>query len=415
MGVVTGVELLGGLAHVFVGARVLGVEGYGVLAIIVAATTLIHGFLSIPGGDTVTTYATRSIAEGRPREATSILHFTMVISLGLSVAAYCLIWVLALTATGLLRIDETHANALILYGLVGVLVATKSESIAVLRLADRVPVSLAVSLANNLTRVSVLIAVWIVGGGLVAVVLASVAGAAVGFAGLTAAAFRYAGKAGMPGFVRSPSLRVPKDVIGFHVGTYGRTLIGAVTQNVDTILVAQFVPTADVGLYRAARQIMDMTRRPFQLIRFGVQPELSRQWYSGQGAALRETLLRFSAYSLVLAVIGYAILALFRDSITTLVLGPEFVGVASLLLILIPGAFVASLAVLGGLPVAVGRVWPSMASSIAALVVSTTAIVLLVPSFAAEGASWARTSSSVVSVLVLVPFVVAIIRRSYNK
>ena len=55
--------------------------------------------------------------------------------------------------------------------------------------------------------------------------------------------------------------------------------------------MAQLAAAADVGIYRAARQIIDMARRPFRLnvefSRLCSRTGYSRQWYSGQGAELR--------------------------------------------------------------------------------------------------------------------------------
>lgn len=414
MAAVTGVEVLGALVHVFVAARLLGLEGYGALAIIIATATLIHGLISIPGGDTVTTFATRSISEGKPHEAGSILRLSVAISFGLSLLAYGVIAGLTLSASELLKVDEAHTSAMLLFGVVGVLLATNSEALAVLRLADQLRTNLVLSVADNMTRIVVLAVAWFFGGGLLTVVSATVAGAAVGTLGKLLAAGAFAERAGFSDLFRSLSIRVPTDVLGFHVGTYGRTTIGVVATNVDTVLVAQFAGVADVGIYRAARRIMDMARRPFHLIRTSVQPELSRQWYSGDGAALRETLLRFAGYSVVFAVLGFSALAIFRDSIVVLVLGSAFVDVAPLLLILIPGAFMASASVFGGLPLATGRVLPSMVSLLAGLAVSVVGIVWLVPLYLAEGAAWARTASSIVAVVALVPFVIGIWRHSHR-
>ena len=413
-GAVTAVEVLGAFVHIFVAARLLGLEGYGALAVIIATTTLVHGLIAIPGGDTVTTFATRSIADGRRKEASSILRFAVSVSLGLALVAYGVIATLTLTVSGLLRIDEAHTGAMLLYGIVGILLATRSEALAVLRLADRLRAHLGVSVADNATRVAVLAMAWFAGGDLLTVVSATVAGAAVGTVGMLLGAAIFAGQAGFAGLFRSPSIRVPADVIGFHVGTYGRTTIGVVTGNVDTILVAQFAGPADVGLYRAARRIMDMARRPFHLIRTSVQPELSRQWYSGQGEALRRTLFRFGTYSLALAIVGFTVLGVFREPIAVLVLGSAFVEVSPLLLILIPGAFIASAAVVGGLPIATGHVWPSIISMLGGLVVSVVGIVWLVPLYLSDGAAWARTASSIAAVLVLVPFVVELWRQSHR-
>ena len=287
MGSMTAVEVVRGLAQVSITARILGPEGFGALAVIVAVSTLIHGLLALPGGDTVTTFVTRSVTEGRREEAGAILRLTLVVSQGLSLAAYAVIVALALTASSLLGISESHVNALLLYGLLGVFLATGSEALAVLRLADRMNLGLAVTVAATLMSLGLIVLAWRTDGGLPAVVTAYVAAAAVNGIGMFAAAVASARKAGAGGLLTSLSLRAPSDVVRFQYGTFARTKLGALVQNLDSVLMAQFAAQADVGIYRAARQIADMARRPFQLIRFGVQPEYSRQWYSGEGTELR--------------------------------------------------------------------------------------------------------------------------------
>ena len=216
MGSMTGVEVVRGLAQVSITARILGPEGFGALAVIVAVSTLIHGLLALPGGDTVTTFVTRSITEGRREEAGAILRLTMVVSQGLSLAAYAVVVALALTASSLLSISESHVNALLLYGLLGVFLATRSETLAVLRLADRMNLGLAVTVAATLMSLGLIVLAWRTDGGLPAVVTAYVAAAAVNGIGMFAAAVASARKAGVGGFLTSLSLRSPSDVVRFQ-------------------------------------------------------------------------------------------------------------------------------------------------------------------------------------------------------
>ena len=410
----TAVEVVRGVAQVAITARILGPEGFGALAVIVAGSTLVHGLVALPGGDTVTTFVTRSITEGRREEAGAILRLTMVVSQGLSLAAYAVIVALALTASSLLGISESHVNALLVYGLLGVFLATRSETLAVLRLSDRVNLGLAVTLAAALTSLGLIVLAWRTGGGLSAVMTAYVASAAVSGIGMFAAAVVSARKAGVGCFLTSLSLRAPSDVVRFQYGTFARTKLGTLVQNLDFVVMAQLATAADVGIYRAARQIVDMARRPFQLIRFGVQPEYSRQWYSGEGTELRRSFRRFTVMSVSLAAVGFALLAILHKPIVSLVLGDEFVEASSPLLIMIPGAFVASMAVYGILPVATGRNSPMLVSMIAGLVASVAVLLWLVPQYGAEGAAWARTTYSLVATLALTPFVVSILRQSYR-
>ena len=321
---------------------------------------------------------------------------------------------LALSASSLLGIGETHVNALLLYGLLGVFLATRSETLAVLRLSDRVNLGLAVTVAATLMSLGLIVLAWRTDGGLPAVVTAYVAAAVVSGIGMFAAAAASARKAGVEGLLRSISLRTPSNVVRFQYGTFARTKLGALVQNLDFVVMAQLAAAADVGIYRAARQIVDMARRPFQLIRFGVQPEYSRQWYSGQGTELRRSFRKFTIMSLSLAAVGFALLAILHKPIIRLVLGDGFVEASSPLLIMIPGALVASTAVYNILPVATGRNSPMLVSMMAGLLASVAVLVWLVPQYGAEGAAWARTTYSLVSALVLVPFVLSILRENYR-
>ena len=413
MGAITVVQLLGGLAQLTLSARILGPEGFGVLAVIIAVAALIHVLLAVPGGEAVTTFVTRAVAEERPQEASRILRFTMAVSLGLSLIAYAVIAGLVLMAGSLLGIDNAHRDLALMFGVVGIFLATRTESLAVLRLSDRVSLGLVVILAGVLVRVTLLGIVWLKGGGLFEVVLAHIAGVVVSGAGMLVAATVSAPRAGITGFLSSSSLKVPPDVVRFQTGVFGRSTFSALAYNVDTLLVAQFAGAADVGLYRAARQITDTGHYPFQPLRDGVQLQYSRQWYSGQGGALRRTSLRFSLVSFASAAALFGLLAIFHQSIAGFLLGGEFSGVTPLLLIMIFGAFaINSISALAVLPAAIGRVWPLLAGQMGAFAVFVAVLVWLVPLHGAEGAAWANTTYYGVIALILLPFAISILRES---
>ena len=416
LGGITAVQVLGGLVQTALAARILGPEGYGALAVIIATTSLIFGVVALPGGDAVITFATRSVTAGRKEEASRILRFALFASAGLSLIAYIMMVVLALVASGPLGIESSHVNAVLLYGVTGIFLATRTVTLAVLRLADRVSLGLAVVLIGTSTQIAVLVGAWLAGGGLIMVVLALLASAGVNGIGMFVAAAASARQAGMPNFLQSLTVRVPRDVVMFQLGTFGKNAIRALNRNMDLILVAQITGSADVGLYRGARQIVDTARRPFQPVRTGVQAEFSRQWFSCRGAELRLTLLRFFLLSLAIAGVGFGLLAAFHESIIRLILGPGFSGASQLLLIMIPGSFIfAGMSVLNILPAATGRVSPSLSGATAGFLVSAAMILWLVPPYGAKGAAWANTAYFIVFAVVIIPFVVSILRRSYQN
>ena len=412
LGATSGVQVVGGIAYVVVATRILGADGFGALAVIMATCALIHSIIAIPGSDTVTTFASRSLVEGRPAEAAALLRFVVGVSTALSVAAFGCISVVAILAGHIVLIGDTPASVLMFYATVGVFLATNSTALAVLRLADQLRASFLVCCADNVVRLGVLGLAWAWGGGLGAVVSASVAGAAVNGAGMLVASALLAHRAGITGLFSSATIRVPRDVTRFHFTMFGRTTAGTLAHNVDSILLAQFVSAADVGLYRGARHLVDLGRQPFALIGAAVQPVLSRLWYDGQGRRFRETVSRFTALSLILAVVGFAVLAWLSEEIATAVLGVEFAGVAPLILLLIPGALVSAFAVPSTLPIAVGRPFPALLSSLSGLLALLVAVWLLVPAHGVDGGALARTAVMVVSFAVLVPVIVSTIRES---
>ncbi len=413
MGAALAVQVVSGLATVALTARILGVEGVGILAAITAFTRLIYGFAALPGDVVITTFVTRAVAEGRPEEGASVFRFSLAASLGLALIAYGVIAVLAFTAGHLLNIGQDTKDIIFLFGVCGVLTAMNGTSLAVLRLADRMQVYLLLTVASTVTGAGLLMAVWLTGGGLTEVVLTHIAVAAVSGLGLFTSAALCAPLAGLGGFLRSATLKIPPHVIRFHAAVYWRGIVATLVDNMDVILLAQFTGTANVGLYRTARRIVDMARLPIALISNVAQPEYSRQWYSGQGTELRRTALRLTILSIALAAAGFSVLAVFREPIIRFFLGDAFSGAAPLLLIMLLGAlpFAAAFRLL---PRAVGRVWPPVLTGMAELVVFLVAMAWLAPEYGAAGAAWARTLSGLTAFLVIIPFAALVLRQSYR-
>lgn len=416
LGAIRGVQLVGSIVQIPIIARLLGPEGYGVLAIFAAITSLLYNFLAVHGSETVTTYVTRSVQAGRQAEAAATLRFALATALGFRAISYCLLVAFALTARGFLGVDSAHATTLIVFGTAGLLLAVHGESLAVLRLADRVSLGLVVVSAGTLTRIAVLLVAWISGGGLFMVVLAHVAGAAVTGVGMFAVAAVSAARAGLPDLLSSLSVRVPRDVINFHVASFAKATVASLSQNMDVLLMTELSSIAQVGLYRAARSIIDSARMLFRPMMSGLQVELSRQWYSSERTALRRLVLRSTLLTIALAAAGFGLLAVLHEPIIRIILGPEFSGTSQPLMIMIIGSSTAAAAsALRVLPAAMGRAGPSLIATTSGMLISFAIILWLVPHYGATGAAWANTIYFIVFTLILVPWAVSILRQSFAK
>ena len=412
LGATSAVQVAGGVAYIVVATRILGAGGFGALAVVMATCGLVHSIIAIPGGDTVTTFASRSLVEGKPAEAAALVRSTMAVSAALSLIALGCIGLIAMLAGDVVLIGEMPVSILMLYATVGVFLATNSTALAVLRLADQLRASFLVCCADNLVRVVILASALAFGGGLDAVVSASVAGAAVNGSGLLIASALFARRAGITGLFDSAAIRIPRDVTRFHFTMFGRTAAGTIAHNVDSILLAQFISAADVGFYRGARHLVDLGRQPLMLISLAVQPVLSRLWFDGQGKRFRETVGRFTALSVTLALLGFGVLAWLSEEIAMVVLAEDFAPVAPLILLLLPGALVSGLAVPETLPIVVGRTFPALAAAVSGLVALLVAVWLLVPSHGVAGGAMARTAVMVFSFAALVPAIFATLREA---
>ena len=399
--------------QVYLSVRILGMEGFGVLAIIMAVTGLVHGLIAISGDDIVTSLANRAVSENKPDEASSILRFTMVFSIVLSLIAYSIIIGLGIYANEFLRVDEANVGALLLFGIVGILMSIKAESMAILRLSDNVSLGAAVTAASSLTRIGVLALVWVMDGGLIGVAWAYIVGATVNGVGMFITTVMTAHKAGITGIFNSLSMRIPSDALRFQFGDYGKKSIIVLIDNIDYIIISQFVGASTVGLYRAARQIVDMAKRPFLLIHSALLTEYSRHWFANEFARLRRTVFRFTLLSSMLGVIVFGLLIILRQPIVDIVLGEDFSESSSLMLIMIPGVAVAGVSVFTTLPTATGRIWPSFLSTAAGFLTFVASIIWLAPTYEAVGGAWARTINFLVVTAVILPFVVPILRQAH--
>lgn len=415
MGMILTVQFVASIAQLLLATRILGLEGFGVLSLFIAVTSVSFGLLSMPGHEAITTYVTRSLTNEWWEEAAHILRFIFMAVLGLALLAYCLLMAFALPISNLLGIEETYVTAMLMYAVTGIFMATHRESLAVLRLAERLPWGFVVTTAGAITQLTGLMITLNLGGGLHMVVKAFILGACVNGFGMLMAATLSCRQLGVPGLLSSWSVKVPSDIIRFQALSFCQSKIGTLGGNIDMLLLGALTNTTQVGLYRAASRIVAITRMPFQPIAPTVQAEYSKYWYTGDGAGLRNMSRRFTILSLALGFSGYGLLLMFHQPIIHYLLGPEFAGTANPLLIMIPGALVfTGVTALYVLPAASGRALPSLVWHITALAAQVVTLILLVPQYGAIGAAVANTIYFSVWGLTALPFAVSVLRRSYR-
>ena len=386
-----GARLLGGLASVFIAARILGVDGFGALALIGSLCALIHGLANAPSAPTVTAFVARGVAEGRREEAASVFRFSLAFSFGAGLVAYAVIAALALGAGGALRIAPEHLGAALALGLGGVFTAANASATGVLYMADRMSRALAVVAVSTLLYVAALAVIWRTGGGIMEVALARTAADAAMGLGTLVVALASARRAGLTGLTRSASVRIPSDAAKFHAARMWISSVNALVNNLDVILLTRFAGASQAGVYGAARRVADMARSPTNLVRGAARAEYSRLWYGGRRTELRRAAFRMSGATFALAALIALALTAAREPIIGALLGADFVeGAGAALPILLLGALAPP--TVRALHAATGSWRPITASASAALAAFLAAMLWLAPTAGATGAAWSRTA-----------------------
>jgi O-antigen/teichoic acid export membrane protein len=123
----------------------------------------------------------------------------------------------------------------------------------------------------------------------------------------------------------------------FLVAVYWQSNIDSLLRQGPTLLVGMTLGAADAGIYRLARDIADVLRKPVVLIRQAVFPDFARIWLN-QPHRFPRVSLQLSGLLTAVGIVFMALTALFGSTLLELLGGPQFVTGAALLSLLVGAA-----------------------------------------------------------------------------
>jgi len=407
------VESARSVAQLYLTANMLDVAQFGAFSLIVTIALAFQGVTSLMGPEAVTTFMTRSMANGRPREAAAIMWSVFKLSALLGLAGYGLLGVFAFSGIGLFGLGSTDSMALLVYGTVVVHTDVRASSLAVLRLTDRLARGFAVTVACAVVQVWGLAMAWLMGGSVVAVVSVLAGGMGLAATGLFVAAVGSARQMGLP--VRQtlvPLRAVPTSVADFLRRSFWPKKLGAVFEQMDMLLAGVLTTQVQVGLYGVARRFAEFPSTLASPIAHAVQTECSTNWFRSDGEGFRRLALRLCATLIGVALVTCLGLFLLGEHVIVL-FDPESGDAAALLLLMLPGVF-ASVATSGlfVLPLGLGRIKLSLIAPGTAIVIQVVAAVLLAPGHGVAGVAWARSATLIAVGVICVGFAIPLWRQS---
>ena len=123
----------------------------------------------------------------------------------------------------------------------------------------------------------------------------------------------------------------------FLVAVYWQSNVDSVLRQGPTLLVGAGLGAADAGVYRLARDVADVLRKPVALIRQAVFPDLARLWLDEPHRFLRFS-LQLSGLLLVIGMGFMLLVSWFGEGVLTLLGGAQYASGALLMALLVGAA-----------------------------------------------------------------------------
>jgi O-antigen/teichoic acid export membrane protein len=390
-----------GFLQAIVLGRTLGVEGYGLLAVVIALVTTLNQIVDVRMWETVTKFVGDDHERGDHGRARAMVKLAYLVDGATGILAFALVLILAPWLAERFLHHRELAPEVSLYAGILLVATVNDTSMSLLRVFDRFRWLSYERVASSLVRFVALATVALATRGLrpvlaVYVVVELGRGIVLLALGLRAARSELRG----PG---PDNLGLVRSRIGefwhFTLNNSATALLSLITRQLDILLLTLFHAPREVGLYRMAKNFGQLIFRISDPFYHAIYPELVRLAATSAIADLRRFIAR--SMRIVLAVLFPAALAciLGADFVLEHVVGHEFAAAAWPLRFIVGGALIhAAFLWARPLVLATGRPHWSTAAHVGGVVALALGSLALVPRWGALGSAITFFITSAVTV-----------------
>ncbi|MBN1536622.1 MAG: oligosaccharide flippase family protein [Anaerolineales bacterium] len=341
----TGITAVISMVQGILAARLLGVEGFGILGTITMFTSVVNKFASFRMGELVIKYVGQYTETEDTARASALFKAAAIAEMGASILAFILIWLLSPLAARYFGKDISLAHWFALYGLIVIANLIAESSTGLLQIFDRFRRMAALSVVQSLVTLAIITYVYIQQGGFAGVLAAYIAGKTIGALGLTIAAIIEATRRWGKGWWNT-SLKVlrpqGRELAHFAISTNISASLSLINKDSELLWVSLLRNPLEAGYYKLALALANMAQMPVSPLPQATYPEISREVARKNWGNVRFILKRGSllagGYTLAISL---GLLVLGRPLIRTLYT-PEYLPAFPALLILLAGFLVAN-------------------------------------------------------------------------
>lgn len=321
-------------------ARVLGVASFGLMAAMATFTNVINRFTAFRIDELVVKYVRLFEERKEKKKAAAVFKLAALLEGGGSLAAFVLIILLAPLGVRLFSDQSGVESLFVLYGSLVLINIAFDSSDGMLQVFNKFDAKSIIDVCQSLLRLGLTIAVYFLGGGLMHIILAELAGRLLRSLAVTTIALRTAKREWGAGWWRTPIRVLQKDrrsLLTFAFSTNLSASVSLIAKDSEDLWVSAFLGNAVGGYYNLARQLIGFLQIPVSPLPSTTYPELSRAVAQDNWKAVRSVLRRGSFLATLYSLPVTLALIIFGRQFISIYATPEFAPAYVPLVILLVG------------------------------------------------------------------------------
>lgn len=381
----TGISAVMSMLQGILAARLLGPAMFGVLGSITTFTSTVNRFASFRMDELVVRYVGHYQENGDTGRAAAVFKGASLLEMGGSMLAFVLVWTLAPVGARFFAHDGSLAIWFRVYGSIVLANLISESATGLLQIFDRFRTIAYITAVQSVLTLVLITAAYFNRAGLIAIVLAYMAGKTAGALAFTTAALWQARQSWGAGWWRSPLSLLQSEkrsLLTFAFSTNISGTISLVSKDSEVLWVAGFLGTTQAGYYKLALALSNLLQLPVSPLPKATYPELAREIARRNWENVRYVLRQGSRLSALYSVTTTLVLALFGGWIISTVYGAEYLPTYPALLVLLVGFTFVNIFYWNRIALlSLSRpVFPTIVNFIG-MVLKVSAILVLVPQF----------------------------------